>query len=103
MAVWALEGRQHPQLFAMGVDPVFLREFRDYEKRWQCVVARIFLAGLQVTLKADPAKGVDFEKIEIENADHEAKQLTEALDFVIQFAWAKVIQNDRDFLGRRAG
>lgn len=89
--------RLHPQLFSSPVDPQFLVEWRDYEKRFKKLIEEVFSARIQrelqdylLNLDIDPndqkhANSLDFDG-DTEDEKHGSSGTVHAMDIALDYA-----------------
>jgi hypothetical protein len=81
-----LAERGEPYLFAGPVDPAFLKIWRDYESRFEPVLAGIWLQGLFKSSLEAEKEGQSRLEIDWENADFSAQHNADLLNFIFELA-----------------
>jgi len=94
--------RRHRTLFTAPVDPAFVTAWRDYEARYESVLAAVWFADFLLDLQGDgPAMPLKAEappaETQWEAADDEAREQASGIDDAIEFARFNADQNHRIF------
>lgn len=93
--------RLRPELFCAPIDPEFIREWRDYEKRYESILDEIFLGELLQELDSDDdgqSSATDqLKPIDKLWRDEDAVQYAAAINHTMRFAHQT---NDRWRMGR---
>lgn len=87
--------RRHRALFAAPVDPTFVKAWRDYEARYETVLADIWLADFMPELESIEPSLVVKADLQWENANTEAKTQASGIEAAIDFAQTNADQEDR--------
>lgn len=87
--------KRHRALFAAPVDPAFLVAWRDYEARYEAVMADIWLAELMPELESGQPSLVPRADLQWENANDEAGTQASGIEEAIDFAQFNADQEDR--------
>uniref|UniRef100_UPI004047FBCD hypothetical protein n=2 Tax=Yoonia sp. TaxID=2212373 RepID=UPI004047FBCD len=89
--------RRHRALFAAPVDPAFLLAWRDYEERYEAVLAGMWLDDFMPDLKSGEPLRVPKADLRWDVADDEAADQAGGIEEAIEFAQFNADQDWRDF------
>ncbi|MBM3758421.1 MAG: hypothetical protein FJW38_31165, partial [Acidobacteria bacterium] len=87
--------RRHRALYTAPVDPVFIREWRDFESRYEVVLSELWLADISPYLAcSEPVKAAPADAQWI-NEDDEADFQARGVQESIEFAQFNAVQSHR--------
>lgn len=89
--------RRARALFAAPVDPAFISAWRDYEQRYEAVMAGVWLSDLFPEFGTVEASGVPKADLQWDNSDDDAREQAVGIGEAIDFAQSNVDQEDRWF------
>lgn len=89
--------KRHRALFAAPVDPAFLVAWRDYEARYEAVLADIWIADFMPELESGQPSRVSKADFQWDVADNEAADQSSGIEEAIEFAQFNADQDWRDF------
>lgn len=98
--------RRRREIFATPVDPTFIGVWRDYEERYQSVVAGVWLSDLLPELGSVEPSNLPRADFQWESADDDAKEQADGIREAIDFAQFNADQDHRwdedqqDFINR---
>jgi hypothetical protein len=89
--------KRHRALFASPVDPAFLVAWRDYEARYEAVLADTWLADFMPELGSGEPSQVLKADLQWDVANDEAMEQSSGIEEAIEFAHLNANQDWRDF------
>ena len=89
--------KRHRALFAAPVDPAFLVAWRDYEDRYEAVLAGIWISDFMPELETDQSSQGSKADFQWDIADAEAADQSSGIEEAIEFAQLNADQDWRDF------
>lgn len=89
--------KRHRALFAAPVDPAFLVAWRDYEARYETVLADIWIVDFMPELESGQPSRVSKADFQWDVADDEAADQSSGIGEAIEFAQFSAEQDWRDF------
>lgn len=95
--ILSMNERRRRNLFMAPVDPNFISAWRDYEERFQHVLADIWLANILPGIGGDKSSQTSRADIQWENADDDASKQMNAIRWALDFAHDQVTDEGRDF------
>jgi hypothetical protein len=89
--------KRHRALFASPVDPAFLVAWRDYEARYEAVLADFWLADFMPKLGSGEPSQASKADLQWDVANDEAMEQSSGIEEAIEFARINADQDWRDF------
>ena len=86
--------RRRRELFATPVDPKFIGVWRDYEERYQSVLAGVWLSDLLPELGSIEPSNLSRADFQWESADDDAKEQAKGIESAIEFAYEATRNDD---------
>jgi hypothetical protein len=90
------ERSQRP-LYAAPVDPQFVSAWRDFEERFDSVLAGIFLEDLGMVLDTPSGELSDRSAVALDHAEDAARESTRAIESVIDFAESSIAGEHHEY------
>ena len=87
--------RRSRRLFAAPVDPSFISAWRDYEERYESVVANVWLLDLELGLGGEEPGPTPKAELQWANADRQAVQQASGIEDAIDFAQFNIDDEER--------